>query len=109
MYPLCPYTALVRSPGELGRLARANGLRAVGQRVGWAGVAGLACAEQVAYPRDRLVGNQAARLVEQQDAVEAAEPGTRRFAHAVIVDGCALVGAASAAGFAGHAKNKGSV
>src|SRR3546814_2124728 len=80
-----------------------------GQRVEAAGVAGLACAEQVAHPLQRLVGTQAARLVEQQDAVEAAEPGTRRFAHAVIVDACALVGAASAASFAGHAKDKGSV
>src|SRR3546814_20642556 len=77
-----------------------------GQRVEAAGVAGVACAEQVAHPLQRLVGTQAARLVEQQDAVEAAEPGTRRFAHAVIVDACALVGEASAASFAGHAKSQ---
>src|SRR3546814_18678807 len=69
----------------------------------------LACAEQVAHPLQRLVGTQPARLVEQQDAVEAAEPGTRRFAHAGIVDACALVGAAPAASFAGHATDKGSV
>src|SRR3546814_18567312 len=72
-------------------------------------MAGLACAEQVAHPWQRLVGTQPGRLVEQQDAVEAAEPGTRRFAHAGIVDACALVGAAPAASFAGHAKDKGSV
>src|SRR3546814_9675602 len=90
-------------------LAEADGQQAGGQRVEAAGMAGLACAEQVAHPLQRLVGTQAARLVEQQDAVEAAEPGTRRFAHAGIVDACALVGAASVASFAGHAKDKGSV
>src|SRR3546814_987603 len=67
-----------QAPGDLGRLAEADGQQAGGQRVEAAGMAGLACAEQVAHPLQRLVGTQAARLVEQQDAVEAAEPGTDR-------------------------------
>src|SRR5690606_31531803 len=75
-----------QAAGDLGRLAEAHRQQAGGQGVEAAGVAGLAGAEQVAYALQRLVGAEPARLVEQQDAVEAAEPGARRFAHAGIVD-----------------------
>src|SRR5690606_8222560 len=82
-------------------LAEAQRQQAGRQRIQAAGVAALRGAEQVAGALQRLVGTQAARLVEQHDAVELAEPGARRFAHAWDCRGraCALVGAASAASY----------
>src|SRR3546814_14110100 len=45
-----------QAPGDLGRLAEADGQQAGGQRVEAAGMAGLACAEQVAHPDRKSVG-----------------------------------------------------
>jgi hypothetical protein len=66
-----------QAAGDLGRLAEAQRQQAGGQRVERAGVAALLRAEQMPGPLQRLVGAHPARLVQQQDAVDASELGAR--------------------------------
>jgi hypothetical protein len=63
--------------GDLGGFAKADRQQPGGQRIQCAGVATLLGAEQVPHPLQGLVGTQAGRLVQQQDAIDPSEPGAR--------------------------------
>ncbi len=62
-----------QQPGQLGRLAEAQRQQAGGQRIQATGMAALLGTEQPPRRLQRRVGTHAGRLVEQHDAVEAAE------------------------------------
>src|SRR5690606_19554976 len=73
-----------QAAGDLGGFAEAHGKQAGGERVQAAGMPCLGGAEQVPCALQGLVGTQALRLVEQQDAVELAEDRARLLAHASL-------------------------
>ena len=81
-----------QAAGDLGRFAEAHRQQAGRERIEAAGVAGLVRAEQVPDTLQGLVGTQALRFVEQQDAVELA----KRFASA---PGCSQAAQASSPGW----------